>query len=66
LFLTFVLVIRFPFQRAAEASARVIRYRGCAAGWQQTGAARTLAEAERLLSLWQRIDPAATLRILSF
>ncbi len=59
-------MIRFPFQRAAEATACVIRYRGCAAGWQQTGAVRPLAEAERLLSLWQRIDPAATLRILSF
>lgn len=48
--------------RPATALAQVARFRGLAAGWQPAGAPRPAADAARLLALWQRIDPAATLR----
>jgi hypothetical protein len=53
------------FSRKREPVAQVIRYRGVAAGWQAIGSARSASDAERLLSLWARIDPAATLRSVS-
>jgi hypothetical protein len=53
------------FSRKPEPVAQVIRYRGVAAGWQAIGSARSVSDAERLLSLWARIDPAATLRSVS-
>ena len=42
----------------------VARYRGTLAGWQPTPTARTPESAARLMALWRRIDPAATLRTL--
>jgi len=42
--------------------AQVARYRGTAAGWVPAGGPRPAADAARLITLWQRIDPAATLR----
>ena len=47
---------------AAPKAAQVGRYRGTAAGWIPAGGPRPAAEAARLITLWQRIDPAATLR----
>jgi len=55
-------MIRALFNRPAPALSQVTRYRGTAAGWQLIGAPRPAADAARLLTLWQRIDPAATLR----
>ena len=46
----------------AQPLAQVARFRGLAAGWQPAGAPRAAADAARLMALWQRIDPAATLR----
>ena len=43
----------------------VARYRGTLAGWQPTSTARTPESAARLMALWRRIDPAATLRTLA-
>lgn len=43
----------------------VARYRGTLAGWQPTPTARTPESAARLMALWRRIDPAATLRTLA-
>jgi hypothetical protein len=43
----------------------VARYRGTLAGWQPTPTARTPESAARLMALWRRIDPAATLRALA-
>ena len=50
------------FNRPAQPLAQVARFRGLAAGWQPAGAPRPVADAARLMALWQRIDPAATLR----
>jgi hypothetical protein len=50
--------------RPAPALAQVARFRGLAAGWQPAGAPRAAADAARLVALWQRIDPAATLRAI--
>jgi hypothetical protein len=50
------------FNRPAPALAQVARYRGCAAGWQPAGGPRPADQAARLVAIWQRIDPAATLR----
>ena len=50
------------FTRPAPALAQVARFRGLAAGWQPAGRPRAAADAARLVALWQRIDPAATLR----
>ena len=44
---------------AAPKAAQVGRYRGTAAGWIPAGGPRPAAEAARLITLWQRIDPAA-------
>ena len=46
----------------ATPSIQVARYRGTAAGWQAIGRPRSAADAARFVSLWTRIDPAATLR----
>ena len=40
-------------------------YRGTLAGWQTAPTARTPESAARLMALWRRIDPAATLRTLA-
>ena len=48
---------------AAPKAAQVGRYRGTVAGWIPAGGPRPAAEAARLITLWQRIDPAATLRV---
>jgi hypothetical protein len=40
----------------------VARYRGTIAGWQSTPTARTPESAARLMAVWHRVDPAATLR----
>jgi hypothetical protein len=50
------------FSRPAQPLAQVARFRGLAAGWQPAGAPRPAADAARLVALWQRIDPVATLR----
>jgi hypothetical protein len=55
-------MLRALFSRPASALLQVTRYRGTAAGWQPIGAPRPAADAARMLTLWQRIDPAATLR----
>ena len=52
------------FNRPAPALAQVARFRGLAAGWQPAGRPRAAADAARLVALWQRIDPAATLRAI--
>ena len=41
---------------------QLIRYRGTVAGWQPIGRPRNAADAARLVSVWERIDPCATLR----
>jgi hypothetical protein len=55
-------VLRALFNRPAPALSQVTRYRGTVAGWQPIGTPRPAADAARLITLWQRIDPAATLR----
>ncbi len=50
---------------AAPKTAQVARYRGTAAGWIPAGGPRPAADAARLITLWQRVDPAATLRARS-
>ena len=62
-FLT-AMITRLFTRPAAPALAQVARYRGMAAGWQPAGRPRAAADAARLVALWQRIDPAATLRAL--
>jgi hypothetical protein len=56
-------MFRAFFNRPAPALVQVARYRGTAAGWQLIGAPRTAADAARFLAMWERIDPAATLRV---
>ena len=53
------------FSGKREPVLQVLRYRGTSIGWQAIGSARSVSDAERLLSLWARIDPAATLRSVS-
>ena len=55
-------MLRILFSRPAPALLQVTRYRGTAAGWQPIGAPRPAADAARMLTLWQQIDPAATVR----
>jgi hypothetical protein len=55
-------MMRALFNRPAPALSQVARYRGTVAGWQPIGAPRPAADAARLITLWQRVDPAATLR----
>jgi hypothetical protein len=55
-------MIRALFNRPAPALLQVTRYRGTVAGWQPIGAPRPAADAARLIAVWQRINPAATLR----
>jgi len=58
------MIARLFTRPAAPALAQVARYRGMGAGWQPAGRPRAAADAARLMALWQRIDPAATLRAL--
>jgi hypothetical protein len=53
-------MLRALFNRPAPL--QVTRYRGTVAGWQPIGTPRPAADAARLITLWQRINPAATLR----
>jgi hypothetical protein len=58
-------MLRSLFSRKPEPLAQVVRYRGCSVGWQAVGSARSVSDAERLLSLWARVNPDATLRSVS-
>jgi hypothetical protein len=53
-------MLRALFNRPAPL--QVTRYRGTVAGWQPIGSPRPAADAARLIAVWQRINPAATLR----
>ena len=55
-------MLRALFNRPAPALLQVTRYRGTVAGWQPIGTPRPAGDAARLITLWQRINPAATLR----
>jgi hypothetical protein len=55
-------VTAYRLTMLATPSIQVARYRGTAAGWQAIGRPRSAADAARFVSLWARIDPAATLR----
>jgi hypothetical protein len=41
----------------------VLRYHGCRDGWRVVGVRANRAQAERLLSIAQRVNPAATLKL---
>jgi hypothetical protein len=48
--------------RPASAPLQLLRYRGCAAGWQPIGQPRQPRDAERLATLLGRIAPSANLK----
>jgi len=49
--------------RPASAPLQLLRYRGCAAGWQPIGQPRQPRDAHRLATLLGRISPSATLKL---
>jgi len=49
--------------RPASAQLQLLRYRGCAAGWQPIGQPRQPRDAERLAALLGRIAPSANLKL---